>query len=110
MTKLCLHDFLKSLDKSIASPVFIEPEEIIVQRKLGPVYETIIAHTGSFLIDNIPYDSLIPAQNNLYFYSSTNDAISEMILFDPLIDIKCNLSNITFYYSNNSITTLILKD
>ena len=108
--KLSLSDFLAGYTS--------QPDDITHVRKestenltfpLSGFCDVLLEHRGSFLINDIVYESVIPSDTNIYFFSeATNDEF--MVIFDPIVDIKCKDSMFTVFYYPDQIITILLRD
>ena len=76
---------------------------------LSSFYNSILEHTGSFVINDIEYKNIISSFYSIYFY--TEDINEQIIIFDPIIEIKekINKEFLIIYYPE-TIFNIILKD
>lgn len=109
--KLNLSDFLRFDEESSNKPVFsfLEPIEKQFTVSLFEFYNRLLNHSGNIIIDDITYTSILGSQYNLYFINEEDN--ENIILFDPIIDIKNKEDNeiLVFYYPDK-VFHIILKD
>ena len=76
---------------------------------LREFYENVCAHLGKFELHGRLYDNVLPTLTNLYF-SSSEHSYDDMIIFDPIIDIKKVNNRFVIFYYNKQFTLTLLGD
>lgn len=109
--KLNLTEFLSRTSIQDIPQTFQPVEYQNMSFNFSDFYKIVSTHTGSFIINENTYPSVISADTNLYFFKeSTND--DYILLFDPIIDIKQKEINkfTVFYYPDQVINITLKKD